>query len=165
MYYLVGFSEMSLLRRLKQKSSRKSGKGRPTTTKSWKSVSVEDLEGGVAGQLLGVEVLDPNNDEYDQLINALKPTTQQEKDDEEEHVVKGSILKKRRASEEVVEGSIRGDKKSKNKKKKKTTVEDISPITRIEDLSDMNEWKSISSSIPDEILMGLKVLMMSSITT
>ncbi|EER11948.1 ATP-dependent RNA helicase, putative [Perkinsus marinus ATCC 50983] len=149
---------MSLLRRLKQKSSRKSGKGRPTTTKSWKSVSVEDLEGGVAGQLLGVEVLDPNNDEYDQLINALKPTTQQEKDDEEEHVVKGSILKKRKASEEVVEGSIRGEKKSKNKKKKKTTVEDISPIDRIEDLSDMNEWKSISSSIPDEILMGLKGL-------
>ncbi|KAF4708711.1 ATP-dependent RNA helicase [Perkinsus olseni] len=155
---------MSLLRRLKRRSSSSGARRCKKTSQAWMPLAVEELEGGAAGQLLGVEVLEPSNDEYDKLIHALKPATTTPPTDEEgaQGAIKGIL--KRKLPEDQTEGDddITTDrrKKKKNKKQQHTTpapATDV-PTDRIEDLSGMGEWKAISSSLPDQVLMGLKGL-------
>ncbi|KAF4718307.1 ATP-dependent RNA helicase, partial [Perkinsus olseni] len=158
---------MSLLRRLKRRSSSSSSSGArrsKKTRQAWMPLAVEELEGGAAGQLLGVEVLEPSNDEYDKLIHALKPTTTPPTDEEgAQGAIKGIL--KRKLPEDQADDDITTDRRKKKKNKKQQQQQHATPAPatdvptdRIEDLNGMNEWKAISSSLPDQVLMGLKGL-------
>ncbi|KAF4661209.1 ATP-dependent RNA helicase [Perkinsus olseni] len=156
---------MSLLRRLKRRPSSSGARRSKKTGQAWMPLAVEELEGGAAGQLLGVEVLEPSNDEYDKLIHALKPTATPPTDEEgTQGAIKGIL--KRKLPEDQTEGDddITTDRRKKKKNKKlqqqHTTPAPATyvPTDGIEDLNGMNEWKAISSLLPDQVLMGLKGL-------